>query len=39
MFDLPDMEGVSEVVIDAEVVKGEKAPILVHESEKKEAAA
>jgi len=39
MFDLPDMEGVSEIVIDAEVVEGSKDPVRVHGSEAKEEAA
>ena len=40
MFDLPDMEGVTEIVIDADVVAGKKDPIHVHGGEaKKEAAA
>jgi ATP-dependent Clp protease ATP-binding subunit ClpX len=40
MFDLPDMEGVTEIVIDADVVAGKKDPIHVHGSkEQKEAAA
>jgi len=41
MFDLPDMEGVTEIVLDADVVAGKKAPIQVHggEAEKKEEAA
>ena len=40
MFDLPDMEGVTEIVIDADVVAGKKEPIRVHGSkEQKEAAA
>ena len=40
MFDLPDMEGVSEIVIDDEVVAGNKEPIRVHggEEAKEEAA-
>jgi len=39
MFDLPDMEGVSEIVIDAEVVEGKKDPVRVHDSKAKEEAA
>ena len=31
MYDLPSMEDVSKVVIDADVVGGDSAPILVHE--------
>ena len=30
MFDLPDMDGVTEIVIDADVVEGKKDPIQVH---------
>ena len=29
MFDLPDMEGVTEIVIDKDVVEGRKEPIKV----------
>ena len=40
MFDLPDMEGVTEIVIDREVVEGKKEPVLViGGEEKKEEAA
>ena len=39
MFDLPDMEGVSEIVIDEDVVAGKKDPIRVHGGEAKEEAA
>ncbi|MBU7579593.1 MAG: ATP-dependent Clp protease ATP-binding subunit ClpX, partial [Porphyrobacter sp.] len=41
MFDLPDMEGVTEIVIDSDVVAGKKEPIRVHggEAPKKEEAA
>ena len=38
MFDLPDMEGVSEIVIDEDVVEGKKDPIRVHGAEATEAA-
>ncbi|MEL6530324.1 MAG: ATP-dependent Clp protease ATP-binding subunit ClpX, partial [Pseudomonadota bacterium] len=43
MFDLPDMENVSEIVIDGEVVEGNKEPIRVvsnddNKSAKEEAA-
>ena len=42
MFDLPDMDGVSEIVIDKDVVEGKKEPIQVHggkkEQDKEEAA-
>ena len=37
MFDLPDMDGVTEIVIDADVVEGKKDPIQVH-GQKEEAA-
>ncbi|MFA6219267.1 MAG: ATP-dependent Clp protease ATP-binding subunit ClpX [Erythrobacter sp.] len=30
MFDLPDMDGVTEIVIDKDVVDGRKAPVQVH---------
>ena len=35
MFDLPSMEGVSEVVVDADVVQGRKEPVRVMDSTKK----
>jgi ATP-dependent Clp protease ATP-binding subunit ClpX len=35
MFDLPGMEGVTEIVIDADVVAGKKEPIRVIGLEKK----
>ena len=40
MFDLPDMDGVSEIVIDKDVVEGKKEPVHVHggENGKEEAA-
>jgi len=38
MFDLPSLEGVSEVVVDKDVVEGRKEPVQVLGS-KKEAAA
>ena len=43
MFDLPDMENVSEVVVDGDVVAGKKDPIQVvsnddEKGEKEEAA-
>ena len=43
MFDLPDMDGVSEIVIDGDVVEGTKEPVQVHSNdddagEKEEAA-
>jgi ATP-dependent Clp protease ATP-binding subunit ClpX len=34
MFDLPSMEGVSEVVVDADVVAGRKEPVRVMDSSK-----
>ena len=34
MFDLPDMDGVTEIVIDADVVEGKKDPIQVHGGKK-----
>jgi ATP-dependent Clp protease ATP-binding subunit ClpX len=39
MFDLPDMEGVTEIVIDREVVEGKKEPVRVIGEAKKEEAA
>ena len=39
MFDLPDMEDVTEIVIDQDVVEGKKDPIRVHGGEAKEEAA
>ncbi|MFZ9396673.1 MAG: AAA family ATPase, partial [Erythrobacter sp.] len=41
MFDLPDMDGVSEIVVDKDVVEGRKDPVRVVEGKKagKEAAA
>ena len=40
MFDLPDMEGVTEIVIDREVVEGKKEPVrVIGGEEKKEEAA
>ena len=40
MFDLPDMDGVSEIVVDRDVVEGRKEPIQVHggKEDKEEAA-
>ena len=35
MFDLPGMEGIEEVVINAEVVNGKKTPMLVHATAEK----
>ena len=34
MFDLPSMEGVSEVVVDGDVVEGRKEPVRVMDSTK-----
>ncbi len=34
MYDIPAMENVKEVVIDADVVNGKKDPIIVHEDKK-----
>jgi ATP-dependent Clp protease ATP-binding subunit ClpX len=40
MFDLPSMDGVSEVVVDKDVVEGRKEPVrVVSAKDKKEAAA
>ena len=39
MFDLPDMDGVSEIVIDKDVVEGRKEPIQVLGGDEKEEAA
>ena len=36
MFDLPDMDGVTEIVIDKDVVEGKKEPIQVHGGKKAE---
>ena len=36
MFDLPDMDGVTEIVIDKDVVEGKKEPIQVHGGKKDE---
>jgi ATP-dependent Clp protease ATP-binding subunit ClpX len=38
MFDLPSLDGVSEIVVDKDVVEGRKEPVQVH-GPKKEAAA
>ena len=37
MFDLPGMEGIDEVVVNAEVVQGKKQPLLVHATPEKKA--
>jgi ATP-dependent Clp protease ATP-binding subunit ClpX len=40
MFDLPDMDGVSEIVVDKDVVEGRKDPVrVVSGKQGKEAAA
>ena len=38
MYDLPSMEGVTKVAIDAAVVDGESEPLLIYESQEKKAA-
>jgi len=37
MYDLPDLEGCNEVVIDKDVVEGRKEPIRVFDGEGKRA--
>lgn len=37
MFDVPDKEGLSEIVIDADVINGNKEPVFVYEKEGKTA--
>jgi len=39
MYDLPSMEGVTKVAIDAAVVDGESEPLLIYESKEKKVAA
>jgi ATP-dependent Clp protease ATP-binding subunit ClpX len=39
MFDLPTIEGVTEVVVDGDVVEGRKDPVQVLSGDKKEQAA
>ncbi|TQV86620.1 ATP-dependent Clp protease ATP-binding subunit ClpX [Aliikangiella coralliicola] len=39
MYDLPSMEGVTKVAIDAAVVDGESEPLLIYESQDKKVAA
>jgi ATP-dependent Clp protease ATP-binding subunit ClpX len=39
MYDLPGMEGVTKIAIDAAVVDGESEPLLIYESQEKKAAA
>ncbi|MCP5152025.1 MAG: ATP-dependent Clp protease ATP-binding subunit ClpX [Ectothiorhodospiraceae bacterium] len=36
MYDLPSMEGVSKVVIDEAVIRGESEPLLIYESERQQ---
>lgn len=38
MYDLPSMEGVTKIAIDAAVVDGESEPLLIYESQEKKAA-
>jgi len=38
MYDLPSLEGVTKVAIDAAVVEGESEPLLIYESQDKKAA-
>ena len=38
MYDLPSMENVAKVVVDASAIEGESAPLLIYESDKKRAA-
>ncbi len=38
MFDLPSHEGVEEIVVNGEVVKGEAAPLLIYSDKKKKPA-
>ncbi|MGX5173415.1 ATP-dependent Clp protease ATP-binding subunit ClpX [Aliikangiella sp. IMCC44653] len=38
MYDLPSMEGVTKIAIDAAVVDGESEPLLIYESHEKKAA-
>ncbi|MFQ1594928.1 ATP-dependent protease ATP-binding subunit ClpX [Aeromonas veronii] len=39
MYDLPSLEGVSKVVIDETVIKGESAPLMIYENPETQAAA
>ncbi|MBU2032365.1 MAG: ATP-dependent Clp protease ATP-binding subunit ClpX, partial [Alphaproteobacteria bacterium] len=34
MFDLPDMDGITEIVVDKDVVEGRKDPVRVHGGKK-----
>ena len=38
MYDLPSSEGVTKIVVDESVIKGESAPLAIYESEQKRAA-
>ncbi len=38
MYDLPSQEGVTKVVVDASVIKGDTAPLTIYEAEKQRAA-
>lgn len=38
MYDLPSMEGVTKIALDAAVVDGESEPLLIYESQEKKAA-
>jgi ATP-dependent Clp protease ATP-binding subunit ClpX len=38
MYDLPSTEGVTKIVVDESVIKGESEPLAVYESEQKRAA-
>ncbi|WP_421277566.1 ATP-dependent protease ATP-binding subunit ClpX [Aeromonas veronii] len=39
MYDLPSLEGVSKVVIDETVIKGDSAPLMIYENHETQAAA
>ncbi|MGL6164508.1 MAG: ATP-dependent Clp protease ATP-binding subunit ClpX, partial [Aeromonas veronii] len=39
MYDLPSLEGVSKVVIDETVIKGDSAPLMIYENPETQAAA
>jgi ATP-dependent Clp protease ATP-binding subunit ClpX len=39
MYDLPSMEGVSKVVIDAGVIEGDSEPLLIYKNTEQSAAA
>ena len=38
MYDLPSTEGVTKIVVDESVIKGESDPLVIYEGEKKRAA-